>query len=115
MRVCTSAQKTREPTAEGTVCPENRWLGLRQAWGKVRRFFLVHFAPGYVQRQLARRRGACQRCGVCCELWFRCPHLLGTNQCGVYERRYLQCRLFPIDERDLAETQGRCGFRFEGE
>ena len=86
---------------------------MRQAWGKVRRFYLSHFVPGYVEKQLKLRRGECRRCGACCTLLFRCPHLRGANECGTYQRRYLQCRLFPIDERDLAEVEGRCGFWFE--
>jgi len=105
-------------TDEDGECPPTSRLtvGLRarQLWGKVRRYLLVHLAKAYVERQLVLRRGACRRCGSCCALGFRCLHLRGRNECGVYERRYLQCRLFPIDRRDLAEVPGRsCGFWFE--
>lgn len=111
--VCARERKGNGAAAERGALWVNRWAGPRQAWGKLRRFWLVRFAPAYVERQSARRQGACQRCGRCCELLFRCPHLRGTNECRVYERRYVQCRLFPIDERDLADVRGRCGFRFE--
>ena len=104
-------------SGRGSACAWGltRGVKLREAWGKLRRLFLVHFAPGYVRRQVGRRRGACRRCGSCCRLLFRCPHLVGANVCRVYDRRYLQCRLFPIDARDLAEVGGGCGFWFEDE
>ena len=83
----------------------------RLLWGKVRRFWLAHFRPGYVRRQASRRRGRCARCGGCCSLGLRCPWLSGTNHCTIYERRPIQCRLFPIDERDLRDAP-TCPLRF---
>jgi len=86
------------------------WLA--EGWGKVRRFYLCHFRKGYVERMRALRRGECRRCGECCTIMFRCPHLEGRNECTVYERRALQCRMFPIDERDLRGRFSSCGFYF---
>lgn len=87
---------------------------LSQGWGKVRRFWLAKFRPRYVARWRALRRGECRRCGQCCAIMFRCPHLREANQCGVYPKRYEQCKLFPIDPRDLTDVPGRgCGFRFD--
>ena len=43
--------------------------------GKLRRFWLVHFRMGYVQRQLSVRQGDCHQCGTCCNLLFTCPML----------------------------------------
>jgi len=87
-----------------------QWLG--EGWGKVRRYYLCKFRKGYVERMLMLRRGACRRCGACCSIMFRCPHLEGGNQCKVYERRARQCRAFPIDERDLRGRFSSCGFYF---
>ena len=111
--VCVREREADEAATERGALGLAWWAEFRQAWGKLRRFWLVHFARAYVERQLVRRQGACERCGRCCELLFRCPHLRGTNDCRVYEGRCLQCRLFPIDERDLADVGGRCGFWFE--
>ena len=80
-------------------------------WGKVRRFLLCHFRPGYVRAQIEKRRGECRRCGDCCGIAFRCPWLEDRNVCGHYEKRWLVCRMFPIDERDLRDVP-TCSFRF---
>ena len=83
-----------------------------EGWGKLRRFYLVHFRKRYVAEQLQKRQGACARCGDCCSIMFRCPYLDGENHCTIYERRMIQCRYFPMDARDLA-YRASCGFRFE--
>lgn len=88
------------------------WRKFQHAWGVLRRFWLVHFRPDYVQRQLQKRQGECRRCGNCCLLVCRCPFLKGENQCTIYGWRSRQCREFPIDERDLKDVPS-CGFRFE--
>lgn len=90
------------------------WRIIRHAWGVLRRFYLVHCRPGYVERQLEKRRGECQRCGDCCLIVCRCPFLEGKNQCSIYSSRSMQCRKFPIDERDLRDVP-TCAFRFEAE
>ena len=88
----------------------------RQAQGKLRRFMSANFRKEEVVAQLALRRGECNRCGACCEILFKCPflkkHRDGTTSCGIYEDRPSQCRLFPIDQRDLAEVRGTCSFYF---
>ena len=85
----------------------------RQAHGKLRRFVRIRFKKN---EALALRRGDCNRCGACCEILFKCPFLKkhddGTTTCGIYEDRPSQCRLFPIDARDLAEVRGTCSFYF---
>ena len=83
---------------------------LGEGWGKLRRFCLCKFYARYVARSLARRRGECRRCGACCSIMFRCPHLRGVNECAIHGNRYEQCERFPIDERDLLPG---CGFRFD--
>jgi hypothetical protein len=88
----------------------------RQAHGKLRRFVRIRFKKEEVVEALALRRGDCNRCGACCEILFKCPFLKkhddGTTTCGIYEDRPSQCRLFPIDQRDLAEVRGTCSFYF---
>ena len=47
---------------------------------------------------------------------FKCPFLKkhgdGTTSCGIYEDRPSQCRLFPLDRRDVQEVRGTCSFYF---
>lgn len=89
-------------------------------WGKVRRFYLVHFRPGYVRRSLARRMGSCHRTGACCLLMFPCPALDKLSRlplCRIYSSRPRNCHNFPIDERDLRDRDlvnpwDPCGFSF---
>jgi Fe-S-cluster containining protein len=88
---------------------------LKLLWGKVRRYYLSHFRKGYVRRQIEeKRRGECSRCGECCKLGMVCPWLTDGNVCEKYEDRPLQCRNFPIDERDL-EDMPECTFWFADE
>ncbi|OLE52077.1 MAG: hypothetical protein AUG51_19870 [Acidobacteria bacterium 13_1_20CM_3_53_8] len=88
----------------------------RQAQGKLRRFVTATFRKEEVIEKLALRRGECNRCGACCEILFKCPFLKkqtdGTTSCGIYEDRPNQCRLFPMEQRDLAEVRGTCSFYF---
>jgi hypothetical protein len=88
------------------------YVKLAEGWGKLRRFMLSKFRRGYIERMKLLRLGECARCGSCCTIMFRCPHLQGANRCGIYERRYEQCAHFPIDHRDLRRREGTCGFHF---
>ncbi|MEW5768669.1 MAG: hypothetical protein AB1797_13845 [bacterium] len=83
--------------------------------GKIRRFLIALAGKKYLEEQLKRRQGKCQRCGACCQLVFRCPFLEGKNKCLIYENRLAQCRAFPIDERCLKEVGNTCGFYFKEE
>jgi hypothetical protein len=88
----------------------SRWV---QAAGKLRRYWLTHFRRGYVARQMQLREGSCRRCGRCCALLFRCPWLEGRATCRIYGlRRPRACEAFPIDERDIGDVGGECGFSF---
>ena len=86
---------------------------------KLRRFLLVHFRTGYVQRQISVRQGDCHQCGTCCNLLFTCPMLTKQKRCFVYGScRPQACKVFPIDQRDIDEVNfcsGRCGYRFDRE
>jgi hypothetical protein len=88
---------------------------LREGWSKLRRFYLVHFRPDYVEKMLKLRRGECRRCGNCCTIMIRCPHLEGDSECTVYDKRARQCRAFPIDSRDLRGRLSSCGHYFISE
>lgn len=94
-----------------------RWAGLkikpRGAMGKIRRFYATHLQPERVEQGLARRTGDCHRCGYCCKILYRCPFLRGDNVCAIYEQRYTQCRLYPIEPGDLREVPGQCGYHFQ--
>jgi Fe-S-cluster containining protein len=63
-----------------------------------------------------RRTGACNGCGACCKLPFRCWFLRdrgdGTAYCAIYRWRPLNCRKYP---RTRAEhiTTDTCGFHFD--
>ena len=88
----------------------------RQVRGKLRRFVNIRFRKEEVIEKLALRRGECNRCGACCEILFKCPFLKkvgdGSTSCGIYEDRPDQCRLFPIEPRDLEEVRVECSFYF---
>jgi hypothetical protein len=88
----------------------------RQVQGKLRRFVSINFRKDEVIEKLALRRGDCNRCGACCEILFKCPFLKkhddGTSTCGIYADRPNQCRLFPLEQRDLAEVRGTCSYYF---
>ncbi len=89
----------------------------RQAQGKLRRFVQIQFHKQEVVEALSLRRGDCNRCGACCEILFKCPFLKkndddNTTTCGIYEDRPSQCRLFPIERRDLEEVRGSCSYYF---
>ena len=84
--------------------------------GKIRRFFLPKFYPEYVKKQLSIRQGECLQCGKCCVFLNRCPFLKGHGEnirCLIYNIcRPKQCKIFPIDERDIREVNGTCGYSF---
>ncbi|HEX8474997.1 MAG TPA: YkgJ family cysteine cluster protein [Pyrinomonadaceae bacterium] len=88
----------------------------RQVQGKLRRFVNIRFRREEVVAALALRRGDCNRCGACCEILFKCPFLKkhddGSSTCNIYEDRPNQCRLFPIEKRDLEEVRAECSFYF---
>jgi Fe-S-cluster containining protein len=90
-----------------------------QLKGKARRFVQSSLLRQDAAPLLAKRHGECNRCGACCKILFRCP-FLGTDAdgqytCRIYERRFAQCRLYPLHARDLLELEGECSYTFEAE
>jgi len=90
-------------------------------WGKVRRCYLALFRRGYIRASAARRHGECARCGACCMLGYKCQSLRdneGGTECTIHKFRPPNCRVFPIDERDIADRDlirpdTPCGFHFD--
>lgn len=84
-----------------------RWL---------RRVYLTHFRPDYVEKATAERQGECNRCGACCALVYRCPFLGHDAENLPYCRVYgtlqpAHCRTYPFDrvDRDVEI----CSFSFK--
>ena len=89
-----------------------------QARGKVRRFIQAKLMTQDTEGLLAKRKGECNRCGACCKILFQCP-FLGTDAegqytCQIYDKRFAQCRLFPLHAADLREVE-QCSYTFEPE
>ncbi len=90
---------------------------LSQVLRKIRRFYLGTFRPEYVEKAIAETRsGECHRCGLCCELIYKCPFLGKDSQnlsyCRIYgDLRPANCRNYPFDKFDAEIDQ--CGFRFD--
>jgi uncharacterized protein len=88
-----------------------------QLRGKLRRFAQAKFKRQDTDALLAKRTGECNRCGACCKILFKCP-FLGTDAegqytCTIYEKRFAQCRLFPLHAADLREVS-ECSYTIDG-
>jgi Fe-S-cluster containining protein len=87
-----------------------------QARGKVRRFIQSTFRPKRTAEMMSHRSGECNRCGACCKILFQCPFLFtdddGQYSCRIYEKRFTQCRLYPIQAKDLREVP-ECSYTFD--
>ena len=90
---------------------------LGQFLRKFRRFYLGNFKPEVLQKSIAEtRKGDCHRCGLCCELIYKCPFLGRDGQslpyCRIYgDLRPANCRNYPFDAIDSEIDQ--CGYKFE--
>jgi hypothetical protein len=86
--------------------------------GKIRRLLQTTLMLSRTEAMLAQRKGECNRCGACCKILFRCPFLAtdadGQYVCRIYARRFLQCRLYPIQTEDLREVN-ECSYTFAAE
>ena len=84
---------------------------------KWRRFFIGTFRPEIVEKSIAAtREGECHRCGLCCELIYKCPFLGKDAQnlpyCRVYgDLRPANCRNYPFDVTD--SEIDTCGYTFK--
>ena len=101
------------------------WKRLKEKYyqgsGKIRRWVLGNFRHRYIFSQIRKRKGECARCGACCRLLFHCPFLRvlpdGGTECSIHVKRPVNCRIFPIDEKDLRDRdtlapEHPCGFKF---
>jgi hypothetical protein len=88
-----------------------------QVLRKTRRAYLGNFKPEYIQKAIvATREGDCHRCGLCCQLVYKCPFLGRDSQnlpyCRIYgDLRPANCRNYPFDQID-SEIDS-CGFKFK--
>jgi hypothetical protein len=86
---------------------------------KSRRFYLGTFKPEYITKAIQEtRQGDCHRCGLCCELIYKCPFLGRDSQnltyCRIYgDLRPANCRNYPFDRVDAEIDQ--CGYKFKPE
>jgi len=78
----------------------NILLSLRSS---IRRRYLYYFKKHYVKEMLLKRRGGCDGCeGVCCRRTRKCP-FLKEGKCNKYDKGIpFFCKVFPIDEKDIA-------------
>ncbi len=99
----------------------DRNIGARTFLGqflrKWRRFYLGTFRQDYIQQAIQdTRQGDCHRCGLCCELIYKCPFLGRDGQnlpyCRIYgDLRPANCRNYPFDAID--SEVDTCGFTFK--
>src|ERR1700733_11460442 len=88
-----------------------------QLFRKLRRFYLGTFRPEYIKKSIVEtRKGDCHRCGLCCELIYKCPFLGRDNSnlpyCRVYgDLRPANCRNYPFDAKD--SEIDTCGYTFK--
>ena len=96
-----------------------RWAMLN---GKIRRFFRGHLNPAKVKDCHSNRESECARCGACCKILFECPYLIEDEQgyysCKIHDKRPLNCRIYPMDmkdiaERDMVSPSTKCGYSFK--
>ena len=88
-----------------------------QVMRKWRRMYLGLFKKEYIQKAIAEtRQGDCHRCGLCCELIYKCPFLGRDGQnlpyCRIYgDLRPTNCHTYPFDKID--SEIDTCGFTFK--
>ena len=89
-------------------------MKLRNCKGQARRIFFNYLRTEYVDEQLGKRKGDCRQCGKCCALVFRCPFLNSESKCIIYHKgRPRHCTTFPLDNNDLQDIDGECGYSFD--
>jgi hypothetical protein len=88
-----------------------------QVLRKFRRSYYGVFHPEKIEQSIiATRKGECHRCGLCCELVYKCPFLGRDAEnlayCRVYgDLRPANCKNYPFDSKDAEIDQ--CGYTFK--
>ncbi len=88
----------------------------QQAFGKARRWFKTYIYTRQTVQTLSARTGECNRCGACCKIIFQCPFYLeeeGKGSCRIYGQHFSQCKLFPLEPKDLIGIDDQCGYKFD--
>lgn len=88
-----------------------------QVLRKARRAYLGTFHKDYIAQSVAaQRKGDCHRCGLCCQLIYKCPFLGKDSQnlpyCRIYgDLRPANCKNYPFDAKD--SEIDTCGYTFK--
>jgi hypothetical protein len=91
---------------------------------RLRTQYYYFFRRGELKKKLAKRKGKCNQCGVCCEYGFfgkACPfYNPKTKKCKAYGTKKMPptCRTFPFDkanryEEKIPEIEKSCGYYWE--
>ena len=90
---------------------------LGQVARRIRRLYYGVFRVDEIHKRIKETRtGECHRCGLCCELIYKCP-FLGRDAdklpyCRIYgDLRPANCHNYPFDKIDSEVDQ--CGFKFK--
>lgn len=87
--------------------------------GKLRRYYLANLNKKKADFFLSHRKGACIRCGNCCQIGFKCPaYDAESGACTINSIKPLLCKMFPITpadlgDRDTVSLKPSCGFYWE--
>lgn len=87
-----------------------------QLKGKIRRWVKSRLLTTHHPKKISLRHGECNRCGACCKIIFKCPFYQekeGLGICAIYGRHFVQCRLFPLESKDLIGLEEKCGYGFK--
>jgi hypothetical protein len=95
-------------------------------WGALRRTLLPQILPDeLLYRWKPYQKGACNRCGACCQIQFECSFMVrdegDLTHCSIYQSDHAPkaCHVFPVDPLDLHTLQREigfvCTFYYEGE
>jgi len=97
------------------------WFELKN---RLRNQYYSLFRRRLLDEKLAKRKGECRQCGICCEVkifGIRCPFFnKKTRKCWLYNTKFMpkSCKLFPFDlknryEGKIKEIEKNCGYYWE--
>ena len=108
---------------EDVIIPENlkfnvwggkknlRAYNVSNIYKYIRRLLYWHFRRDYVLKSLAKRKGKCSMHGCCSEAG--CKYLK-DNKCTIYDKRPINCRIYPFDKKDMYNSVGyKCEYYWD--